>query len=185
MLLLVTDSYSRYWQAVPLPGSSQSHYQVLPADYTLIGVPLDAGHHLIRLEYAPPGWVIGRWISLASLVIYLAAPGYVPGAPAESDRTENAARSAEPGSPARRFAILIIRPPRMHRDDRRVPPWRAETEEMVVQPEPGPTASADSHSVHERRVAFQLNREYLMVSGVLLVTALVCLGSLRQRVRAR
>ena len=73
MLLLVTDSYSRYWQAVPLPGSSQSHYQVLPADYTLIGVPLDAGHHLIRLEYAPPGWVIGRWISLASLGIYLAA----------------------------------------------------------------------------------------------------------------
>lgn len=73
MLLLITDSYSRYWQAVPLPGSSQSHYQVLPADYTLMGVPLDAGHHLIRLEYAPPGWVIGRWISLASLGIYLAA----------------------------------------------------------------------------------------------------------------
>jgi len=73
MLLLVTDSYSRYWRAVPLPGSSQSHYQVLPADYILMAVPLGPGHHLLRLEYAPSGWVIGRWVSLASLLIYLGA----------------------------------------------------------------------------------------------------------------
>jgi tetratricopeptide (TPR) repeat protein len=66
----------------------------------------------------------------------------------------------------------------MHHDDRRVPPWRAETEEMVVQLEPRPAASADSHAGHARRVAFRLSREYLMVSGVLLVTALVCLRSL-------
>ena len=72
MLLLVTDSYSRYWRAVPLPGSSQSRYQVLPADYTLMAVPLGPGHHLFRLEYAPSGWVIGRWVSLASLLVYLA-----------------------------------------------------------------------------------------------------------------
>lgn len=72
-LLLVTDSYSRYWRAVALSGSSQSRYQVMPADYTIIAVPLGSGHHLLRLEYAPSGWIIGRWISLASLLLYLAA----------------------------------------------------------------------------------------------------------------
>jgi hypothetical protein len=72
-LLLITDSYSRYWRAVALRGRSQSEYQVMPADYTLMAVPLGPGHHLIRLEYAPSGWVVGRWISLASLLIYIAA----------------------------------------------------------------------------------------------------------------
>ena len=72
MLLLITDSYSRYWRATGLPGSSQSAYQVMPADYTLMAIPLSAGSHLLRLEYAPSGWIIGRWISLASLLIYIA-----------------------------------------------------------------------------------------------------------------
>ncbi len=74
-LLLITDTYSHSWKAVSLPGSVQSRYQVLPADYTLMSVPLTAGRHLFRLEYAPSGYVIGRWISLASLVIYLTALG--------------------------------------------------------------------------------------------------------------
>ncbi len=72
-LLLITDSYSRYWRAVALTGSSQSEYHVMPADYTLMAVPLGPGHHLFRLEYAPPGWVIGRWVSLASLLVFLGA----------------------------------------------------------------------------------------------------------------
>jgi hypothetical protein len=72
-LLLVTDSYSRYWRAVALKGSSQKQYQVMPADYTIMAVPLGPGHHLLRLEYAPSGWLIGRWISLAALLLYLAA----------------------------------------------------------------------------------------------------------------
>jgi hypothetical protein len=73
MLLLITDSYSRYWRATALPGSSQREYQVMPADYTLMAIPLSAGKHLLQLEYAPSGWIVGRWISLASLLIYLAA----------------------------------------------------------------------------------------------------------------
>ena len=72
-LLLVTDSYSRYWRAVALKGSSQSKYQVMPADYAIMAVPLGPGHHLLRLEYAPSGWLIGRWISLASALLYIAA----------------------------------------------------------------------------------------------------------------
>jgi hypothetical protein len=73
MLLMVTDSYSRYWRAVALNGSSQSQYHVMPADYAVMAVALGAGHHLFRLEYAPSGWLIGRWISLASLLLYVAA----------------------------------------------------------------------------------------------------------------
>jgi hypothetical protein len=69
-LLLVTDCYSRYWRAVAEAGSAQ-HYTVIPADYTLMAVPLSAGEHLFRLEYAPPGYVIGRWISLLGLALYL------------------------------------------------------------------------------------------------------------------
>ena len=74
-LLLVTDTYARGWRAVALPGSSQRQYQVLPADYTLMAVPLAAGSHRLRLEYAPSGYVIGRWISLIGLAAYLAALG--------------------------------------------------------------------------------------------------------------
>lgn len=71
-LLLITDCYSRYWRAVALPGSSQERYKVLPADYTLMAVPLSTGRHLIRLEYAPSGYLIGRWISVTGLAAYLA-----------------------------------------------------------------------------------------------------------------
>jgi hypothetical protein len=71
-LLLITDCYSRYWRAVALPGSSQGRYKVLPADYTLMVVPLSTGRHVIRLEYAPSGYLIGRWISVTGLAAYLA-----------------------------------------------------------------------------------------------------------------
>ena len=72
MLLLITDSYSRYWRATALPGSSQRDYQVMPADYTLMAIPLSPGTHLLKLEYSPSGWTTGRWLSLTSLLIYLA-----------------------------------------------------------------------------------------------------------------
>ncbi len=74
-LLLITDCYSRYWRAVPLPRSSQTSYQVLPADYAFMAVPLAAGSHLIRLEYRPSGYTIGRWVSIGALAAYLTALG--------------------------------------------------------------------------------------------------------------
>ena len=52
-LLLNTDLYSKGWHVRPLPGSAQSKYQLLPADYVLRAVPLTAGHHRLRLEYRP------------------------------------------------------------------------------------------------------------------------------------
>ena len=62
-ILLVTDCYSRDWHARALPGSSQSEYAVMPADYVVRATPLSAGHHLIRFVYEPRGLGAGLWIS--------------------------------------------------------------------------------------------------------------------------
>jgi hypothetical protein len=74
-ILLVTDGWSRGWRAVPLSGSSQREYDVMPADYVLLAVPLEAGHHEFRLEYLPREYLIGKWISILSLIACLAWAG--------------------------------------------------------------------------------------------------------------
>ena len=74
-LLLVTDNYARGWRARALPGSAQSSYQVMPADWCLRAVPLAAGHHLLRLEYAPKGFEVGKWISIVSAAGFLTLAG--------------------------------------------------------------------------------------------------------------
>jgi hypothetical protein len=70
-LLLITDSYSKGWQVKPLADSSQKKYQVMPANYTLMAIPLYAGEHHLRLEYKPKAFVVGKWISLSALIVYL------------------------------------------------------------------------------------------------------------------
>jgi hypothetical protein len=70
-ILLITDAYSKYWRASALPGSSQQYYTVMPANYCLRAVPLAAGRHRFRLDYLPIGFLIGRWVSLGAVVIYL------------------------------------------------------------------------------------------------------------------
>ncbi len=72
-ILLITDAYAASWRALSLPGSIQAHYDLLPADYVLRAVPLAAGHHLLRVEYLPIAFAIGKWISLISVVAFLAA----------------------------------------------------------------------------------------------------------------
>jgi hypothetical protein len=71
-ILLITDAYSSGWHAKPLPGSSQQSYQVIPADYAFRAIPLSAGTHHLLMEYRPLAWVIGKWISIASLLAYAA-----------------------------------------------------------------------------------------------------------------
>lgn len=72
-LLVVTDAYSEGWRAVPVDPADTRRYEVLPVDHILRGIPLPAGHHRIRLEYAPAGVRIGLWISAGSAVLYLLA----------------------------------------------------------------------------------------------------------------
>ena len=70
-ILLVTDIYSKNWHARPLPGSSQKQYDVMPGDYILRAIPLDAGYHKFRLEYLPLSYQIGKIISIISCLIYI------------------------------------------------------------------------------------------------------------------
>lgn len=69
-VLLVTNSYSSGWRVTPIRGA-QSEYQVVPADYAFIGIPLEKGAHHFVLEYKPAAFVIGRMISICSLIAYL------------------------------------------------------------------------------------------------------------------
>jgi hypothetical protein len=70
-ILLETDLYTPNWHVYALPGSSQSEYELIPANYILRGIPLDAGLHRLRIEYRPTGFVVGKWVSLASLAAFL------------------------------------------------------------------------------------------------------------------
>jgi len=77
-ILLITDSYSRDWRAwsVGDENSAQREYSVLPANWVLRAIPIEAGKHKIRLEYLPRIFVIGKWISLISLLGFVAALGF-------------------------------------------------------------------------------------------------------------
>jgi hypothetical protein len=76
-LLLVTDSYARGWRAVSIGPSPQPRYEVLPANLALRAIPLAAGHHRLRLEYAPTGFRVGRVISVLALFGWVAAASTV------------------------------------------------------------------------------------------------------------
>jgi hypothetical protein len=70
-ILLITDAFTKSWRAIALPGSSQSSYQLLPANYILRAVPLAAGHHLLRVEYASTAFTVGKWISITATLAFL------------------------------------------------------------------------------------------------------------------
>jgi len=70
-ILLITDNFSKGWKAMALPASAQKNYTVMPANYTLMAIPLSAGEHHLLLEYKPNAFVAGAWISLSALIIYL------------------------------------------------------------------------------------------------------------------
>jgi uncharacterized membrane protein YfhO len=74
-LLLMTDSYSSGWRALALPGSSQARYEIMPANYCLRAIPLAAGHHLLRIEYSPLGFRIGKVVSIAAWAIFIVLTG--------------------------------------------------------------------------------------------------------------
>jgi hypothetical protein len=70
-ILLITDAYSKGWKAMPLPDSTQQVYRVMPANYAFMAIPLSAGEHHLRLEYKPAAFIVGKWISLFAIIIYL------------------------------------------------------------------------------------------------------------------
>lgn len=48
------------------------HYQLMPANYVLRGIPLSAGEHQRRVSYEPAGFVVGKWVSIAASIVFLA-----------------------------------------------------------------------------------------------------------------
>jgi hypothetical protein len=62
-ILLVTDLYAHGWRIDALPGSVQQKYELMPGDYILRAVPLQAGHHELRMVYAPGAWPAGIAVS--------------------------------------------------------------------------------------------------------------------------
>jgi hypothetical protein len=69
-LLFITDLYETNWRAEALPGSVQTSYQIMPADYVFQAVPLAAGHHRLRIVYAPASFALGVGISAAAWLIW-------------------------------------------------------------------------------------------------------------------
>jgi uncharacterized membrane protein YfhO len=72
-VLLITEAYSRDWHATALPDSSQKQYTLMPADLLMRAIPLAGGKHHIHLEYRPPHYTLGLWISGISAVGCLTA----------------------------------------------------------------------------------------------------------------
>jgi hypothetical protein len=69
-LLLITDNYSAGWKAESLLGSAQSKYLVMPGDYFLRVIPLNAGMHHFILEYRPTAFEVGKWVSILFCILY-------------------------------------------------------------------------------------------------------------------
>jgi uncharacterized membrane protein YfhO len=72
-MLLITNAYSKGWHVSSLDPSSKAHYEIMPADWALQAIPLPPGKHYLRLEYRPSAFVIGKWISIFALLVYVAA----------------------------------------------------------------------------------------------------------------
>jgi hypothetical protein len=70
-ILLITDNYSRGWHIVSLPGLDSFLPPILPGDTFLTAVPLKAGKHHFLLEYKPLAFEAGKWVSIASLILYV------------------------------------------------------------------------------------------------------------------
>jgi len=69
-ILLITNNFSAGWRVVPLEATSQTQYQIIPANFTLMAIPLQAGSHHLRIEYLPTAFRVGKWISIIALLGY-------------------------------------------------------------------------------------------------------------------
>jgi hypothetical protein len=72
-ILLITNSYSAGWRARPMSQSPQSKYDIVPADWALMGIPLEVGAHHLRLEYLPLSFTIGKWLSIFATLGFIAS----------------------------------------------------------------------------------------------------------------
>jgi hypothetical protein len=77
-ILVNTDAYSKGLRAIPVVPGPQARYEVLAADHALRAIPLAAGKHTIRVEYAPAAFRVGMWVSVVAWAVFgTAVAGWV------------------------------------------------------------------------------------------------------------
>ncbi|MGH7739675.1 MAG: hypothetical protein ACREL1_05960, partial [bacterium] len=69
-VLVVSDNYAKGWRVKAASDDTQKIYRVMPANFFQRGIPLKAGHHHFILEYLPRSFVLGKWISIVSLIFF-------------------------------------------------------------------------------------------------------------------
>jgi len=74
-VLLISDNYADGWRVRPIGAAPQSRYEVVPADYTLRGIPLQPGSHHFVLEYRPAAFVAGKWVTVLALLVWIGMGG--------------------------------------------------------------------------------------------------------------
>jgi hypothetical protein len=72
-LLVITDAYANDWRATSYGAGAQASYTILPANHVLRAIPLAAGVHHIRLDYAPAASVWGLRAGIAANLVFIAA----------------------------------------------------------------------------------------------------------------
>ncbi|QDU09167.1 YfhO family protein [Gimesia aquarii] len=65
--LILSDIYYPGWSA----HVKDKSIPILPANFSLRAIPLPAGKHVVQLSFTPPGFKIGRIISLTTLAVIL------------------------------------------------------------------------------------------------------------------
>lgn len=69
-MLLITDNYTRGWQAVSLVEKRERNYEIFRANYTLMAIPLEKGEHRLRVFYRPRTLILGAGISALTLIFF-------------------------------------------------------------------------------------------------------------------
>ncbi|MEM7143988.1 MAG: hypothetical protein AAF591_02560 [Verrucomicrobiota bacterium] len=68
-ILLMTDPYSKSWRVKNLSGDApQDRYQVMPANYAIRGIPIEAGSHRLKIYYRPRTLTLGLAISFVTVL---------------------------------------------------------------------------------------------------------------------
>lgn len=86
-VLVMTDAYHPFWRAVPLEGSIQDEYDVMPANFVNRAIPMKQGRHHLRIEYHPPGFhflmilMTLSWLSWVGLLAWVLRGRAAPSGP--------------------------------------------------------------------------------------------------------
>lgn len=69
-MLLITDTYSRFFKAIAQPDSDQKQFRVMPANWAQLSVPIEGGRSHFLLRYIPPFFREGAIISIAAWILF-------------------------------------------------------------------------------------------------------------------